>query len=381
VLRVDVAIVGAGPAGSIAARDLARAGARVALVDGSHPREKPCGGGVTRRALDLAGSTGTPGAAGRTIERVTFEAAGRSAPVDLASDYDLRVFDRETFDAALLHEATDAGAQPIRSRVTSIARTGSRWRLGAGTDGLEATWLLGADGAGGVVRKQVFRPFARRQLSIAAGSYVEDVETSEIVIAFVDEPSGYLWSFPRPGHLAVGACAQADETTPAAMHAIADAWLDRYAPATGRARRRYAWPIPSLGAADVDAEQPSGDGWMLLGDAAGLVDPITREGIFFALRSGLLAAAALQSAGASQTYASAVRDELHGELRRAARLKAGFYRPRFTRLLVDALKQSGAIREVMVDLITGRQSYAGLKRRLLSTLEIGLMLKLVRSSG
>jgi flavin-dependent dehydrogenase len=131
----------------------------------------------------------------------------------------------------------------------------------------------------------------------------------------------------------------------------------------------------------VDAEQPSGDGWMLLGDAAGLVDPITREGIFFALRSGLLAAAALRSAGASLTYASAVRDELHGELRRAARLKAGFYRPRFTRLLVDALKQSGAIRAVMVDLITGRQSYAGLKRRLLSTLEIGLMLKLVRSSG
>lgn len=381
MLRVDIAIVGAGPAGSIAARDLARAGARVALVDGSHPREKPCGGGVTRRALDLAGATAAPAAAGRTIERVTFEAAGRSAPVDLASDYDLQVFDRATFDAALLRQAADAGAHSIRSRVSSIARKGGRWTLGVGSGAVEAAWLLGADGAGGVVRKHVFRPFARRQLSIAAGSYVEDVETSEIVIAFVDEPSGYLWSFPRPGHLAVGACAQADETTPAAMHAITDAWLDRYGPATGRARRRYAWPIPSLGAPDVDAEQPSGDGWMLLGDAAGLVDPITREGIFFALRSGLLAAAALRSAGASLTYAAAVRDELHGELRRAARLKAGFYRPRFTRLLVDALKQSGAIRAVMVDLITGRQSYAGLKRRLLSTLEIGLMLKLVRSSG
>ena len=64
-------------------------------------------------------------------------------------------------------------------------------------------------------------------------------------------------------------------------------------PHSGRARRRYAWPIPSLRAADVDAEQPAGDGWMLLGDAAGLVDPITREGIYFALRSGLLAAQAL----------------------------------------------------------------------------------------
>ena len=80
------------------------------------------------------------------------------------------------------------------------------------------------------------------------------------------------------------------------MHAITDRWLDGYAPAAGRARRRrYAWPIPSLEARDVDAEQPAGDGWMLLGDAAGLVDPITREGIFFALRSGMLAAAALAS--------------------------------------------------------------------------------------
>jgi flavin-dependent dehydrogenase len=336
---------------------------------------------VTRRALDLAGAAARTVVAGRTIERVTFEVSDRSAAVDLASDYDLRVFDRELFDAALLREASEAGAQFVGARLTAIARTNRHWILNAGAHVIETPWLLGADGAGGVVRKRVFRPFARGQLSIAAGSYVDDVETSEIVIAFVDEPSGYLWSFPRPGHLAVGACAQADETTPAEMHAITDAWLDRYAPAAGRTRRRYAWPIPSLGADDLEAEQPSGDGWMLLGDSAGLVDPITREGIFFALRSGLLAAAALQSADASQTYATAVRDELHDELRRAARLKAGFYRPRFTRLLVDALKQSGAVRSVMVDLITGCQPYAGLKRRLLSTFEIGLMLKLLRSSA
>lgn len=120
---------------------------------------------------------------------------------------------------------------------------------------------------------------------------------------------------------------------------------------------------------------------MLLGDAAGLVDPITREGIFFALRSGLLAARALQSSRPAGAYASAVRDELHGELRRAARLKAGFYRPRFTRLLVDALGESRAVRGVMVDLIAGRQPYAGLKRRLLGTLEIGLMVRLVRAGS
>ena len=200
---------------------------------------------------------------------------------------------------------------------------------------------------------------------------------AELVIAFVDTPRGYLWSFPRPGHLAVGTCAQADETTTPEMQAITDAWLDRYPPAADRPRRRYAWPIPSLAAADVDAEQPSGAGWMLLGDAAGLVDPITREGIFFALRSGMIAAAALRAADPARTYATHVRDELHDELRRAARLKAGFYRPRFTRLLIDALNRSEAIRDVMIDLVAGRQPYRGLKRRLLSTMEVGLMLRVL----
>jgi geranylgeranyl reductase family protein len=377
----DVVVVGAGPAGAVAARDLSRAGARVALVDGSHPREKPCGGGVTGRALDLA-EPGDPAAApgsGRVVERVIFEAGGRSAPVELPSHKDLRVFSREEFDSRLLAQACDAGAVLVRARARTIARSGGRWMVTAATETLDTSWVLGADGAGGIVRKQVFRAFERSQISIAAGSYVDGVETAEIAIAFVDAPRGYLWSFPRPGHLAVGACAQADETTAGAMHAIADAWIDRYPAAAGRPRRRYAWPIPSPGVTDLDAEQPSGAGWMLLGDAAGLVDPITREGIFFAVRSGMLAAAALQGADPSRIYAAAVRDELHGELRRAARLKAGFYRPRFTRLLIDALEHSEAIRTVMVDLVAGRQPYRGLKRRLISTLEIGLMLRVWRS--
>jgi geranylgeranyl reductase family protein len=369
----DVVVAGAGPAGSVAARDIARSGARVAVIDGSHPREKPCGGGVTGRALELAGAAGTgPGNAGQTISTVTFEAGGHAARVRLPHTEYLKVFPRETFDVSLLRQAVDAGATHISSRVNRVTRTAGRWDIAAGGLSLAAPWLLGADGPSGIVRKQVFRPFERRQLSIAAGCYVAGVDTPEIVIGFIDQPCGYLWSFPRPGHLAVGTCAQANETTAAEMHALTDRWLDRYPLARGRTRARYSWPIPSLDAGDLDDERPAGDGWMLLGDAAGLVDPITREGIFFALRSGLLAAAALGTPSPARAYADAVRDELHGELRRAARLKAGFYRPRFTRLLIDALNQSPAIQDVMLDLVAGRQPYRGLKRRLLGTLEFGL---------
>lgn len=369
----DVVIAGAGPAGAVAARDLARSGARVALVDGSHPREKPCGGGVTGRALALTGSDISGGLA---AEVVSFEAAGKRAVVMLpALDY-LRIFSREHFDGVLLREALAAGAELLPFRLRAFSRTGTRWLIHAGTESVEAPWLLGADGAGGMVRKQVFRPFTRDQLSIAAGAYVDGVSSREIVIAFVDEPRGYLWSFPRDTQLAVGTCAQADETSTAQMHAVTDRWLDGYSPAAGHPRTRYAWPIPSLSAADLDRELPAGEGWMLLGDAAGLVDPITREGIFFALRSGMLAAQCLAGAHPARTYTKQIRTELHDELRRAARLKAGFYRPRFTRLLIDALNQSEAIRTVMIDLVAGRQPYAGLRRRLLGTREFGLMLRL-----
>src|SRR5438093_354471 len=167
----DVAVVGAGPAGAIAARDLARRGARVALVDGSHPREKPCGGGVTGRALALAGSAAN--GLGRPIDAVRFEAAGRSAGVRLNDRHALAVFSRADFDAALVRQAADAGANVIAHRAAYLARDGSRWAIRAGTRTLHAPWLLGADGAGGIVRKHVFRPFDRGQLSIAAGSFVD----------------------------------------------------------------------------------------------------------------------------------------------------------------------------------------------------------------
>lgn len=379
VRTFDVAVIGAGPAGTMAARDLARAGARVALIDGSHPREKRCGGGVTARAIDLMDGEALI-QDGCAITCATFEADGSRAQVTISSADALTVFPRASFDAMLLRQAIAGGADHVRARARAIDRLEGCWTIASASGPLRARWLLGADGPSGIVRKHVFRPFERDQLSIAAGAFVDGVTTSEVVIRFVNDPRGYLWSFPRPDHLAVGTCAQASETSAATLHEITDRWLTTYKPATDRPRRRYAWPIPSLSARDLDRERPAGANWMLLGDAAGLVDPITREGIFFAMRSGQLAAHALGTHDPARAYAASIRDEVHAELRRAAEMKAAFFRPRFTRLLIDALNQSAAIRAVMIDLIAGRQHYAGLKRRLLGTLEFGLMMRLAVGS-
>ncbi|HEY7058835.1 MAG TPA: geranylgeranyl reductase family protein [Vicinamibacterales bacterium] len=380
-MRFDSLVVGAGPAGCIAARDLARAGARVAIIDASHPREKACGGGVTGRALSAIGCERFHVLAdAQSVRQALFEVERHYAPVPIDSEDVLNVFPRAALDAQLLADAVASGAVHLPARVLSFERVAADWNVATSRGPVAGSWLLGADGASGIVRKQVFRPFARTQLSIAAGSFVDEATTTEIVIRFVDRPRGYLWSFPRPDHLAVGACARADDTTTAELQAICDRWLEGYAPASGRRRRRYAWPIPSLSAADFDHERPAGDGWMLLGDAAGLVDPITREGIFFALRSGSLAAAALAGEAPARDYATALRNEIYPELKRAARLHDTLFRPRFTRLLLEGLTRSAPIRRVMIDLIGGRQPYAGLKRRLIATGELRLMVKLLLSS-
>lgn len=111
---------------------------------------------------------------------------------------------------------------------------------------------------------------------------------------------------------------------------------------------------------------------MLIGDAAGLVDSITREGIFFALQSADVAAGAILAGGdPTARYGEALRRDVYPELARAARLKAGFFQPRFIRLLVSALERP-AIAAIMADLVAGRQCYRGLRRRLLRTLEFRL---------
>jgi flavin-dependent dehydrogenase len=119
---------------------------------------------------------------------------------------------------------------------------------------------------------------------------------------------------------------------------------------------------------------------MLLGDAAGMVDPITREGIFFALVSAEAAADSFLEAGdPSERYAQRVRSLVYEELMRAALLKSRFFNPRFIALLLRGLVQSARIREIMIDLVAGRQSYEGLRRRLLGTLHFGLLMEMLRN--
>ncbi|OFW21864.1 MAG: hypothetical protein A3H97_08310 [Acidobacteria bacterium RIFCSPLOWO2_02_FULL_65_29] len=385
-MKIDVAVIGAGPAGAWTAYLLAARGARVVLVDPSHPREKPCGGGVTARALDLVadGLGALPSLVAIRSARFVDSTSGASVAVPFAESPvpALSVASRAQFDAALVAAAERAGATLIRARATSVTRDGASWRIACANGALHrAASIVGADGANSLTRRHVARPFRRDQLSIAAGFFAHGATSREVVIELTSDPPGYLWSFPRPDHLAIGICAQADAGVgSAALRDRAARWMEAVGLARGTRLEPYSWPIPSLSAVDLAVLEVAGPGWMLAGDAAGLVDSITREGIFFALQSAGFAADALSAdqARACREYRDRVHAEIGSELARAARLKAGFFRPTFIRLMIEALRESEAVRRVMADLISGAQPYRGLKWRLAKTFELRLAVRALR---
>jgi geranylgeranyl reductase family protein len=381
---VQIAVIGAGPAGAWAAYRLAQLGARVTIFDGSHPREKPCGGGVTGRAIELIdGAIEWPAIKETTIRRARFTSDQGEASVALA-DRGLVVASRTAFDAALLDAALRAGATLFSARVTDVDANDRSVTVRTGASTLTADFLIGADGANSLVRRRLAQPFRRDELSIATGFFAQGVTSDEIVLEMTTDPPGYIWSFPRGDHLAIGICAQADSgTTAGALRTRIERWIEQRDVGRGAALVPYSWPIPSLAARRVRAQRIAGPHWCLVGDAAGLVDPITREGIFFALASGGWAADAiagsrdLQRAGAD--YARRVRRGALDELAHAARLKDIFFRPALTALLLRGLRESAGIRAVMADLIAGTQPYRGLKLRLLGTGELGLAVRALRS--
>jgi flavin-dependent dehydrogenase len=359
---MNIAVVGAGPGGALLSWHLARDGAAVTVFDASHPREKPCGGGVTARALDLL----PPAPAddplpARFVEACRFESS-MGEGVDVPLRRPVAVAARRDLDAWLLRRAVAEGAVHVAERVTEVDGTG-RVRTAAGTArGFDV--VVGADGVGSLVRRTLLGPTPKERLVMTAGWFARG--TSPMLIRFVPELTGYLWLFPRPGHVGVGICAPLAGVPTKQMLGRLEREVAVSFPALVEDEGgRYAHTIASPSADPRSILEIAGARWALVGDAAALADPITGEGIFFALRSAAVLAQTLRETGSPAGYPARALEDFGRELNKAAALRDRFYSPGLSRRVVAYAGRSRAIRSVLGDLVLGEQGYLSLKRRLL----------------
>jgi flavin-dependent dehydrogenase len=357
-----IAVVGAGPAGSLFAWRAARDGAEVTVFDASHPREKPCGGGLTAKALDLLPPAPEDDPLpGRRVDRCRFD-SGEGEHVDVALSRPMVVSSRLELDAWLLRRAQGAGARHVPARVVAVTADG-RLRTAAKED-LGFDVIVGADGAGSLVRRSLLGAVPRERLCIATGWFARG--TAETVVRFAPGLSGYEWVFPRPDHVGVGICAPLGAVPTSRLLERLERDVARHFPALVDAEGgRYAHTVPSPSTDPRTILEIAGPHWALLGDAAGLADPVTGEGIHHALRSAHVLADTLRDEGSPARYPERILEDFGRELLKAAALRERFYSPGFPRRMVRFSARSPAIERVLVDLVLGEQGYLGLKRRLL----------------
>ncbi|HUF34074.1 MAG TPA: geranylgeranyl reductase family protein [Acidimicrobiales bacterium] len=336
MLAVDVAVVGAGPAGVAAAVDLARAGRDVLLVDKAvFPRDKCCGDGLTTgalRRLEALGLDPSSLPSWQAVDDVVVRGpSGHEVRFPLPREHGTfaAVVPRAELDAALVALARQAGVRVAEGQAcTGAALEGDHLVLHIGSLGpVAARYAVGADGMWSPLRKLLGADEAGYLGEWHAfRQYVTNVgprATSELVVWF--EPDllpGYAWSFPLAGGRAnVGFGIQrGGKVATRDMKALWPALLDRphiravLGPDARLEGSHKAWPIPArVGGLPLSA---AGGRALFVGDAAAATDPLTGEGIGQALQTGALAAQAIVAAGAlapevaAERYARSVAREL-----------------------------------------------------------------------
>jgi flavin-dependent dehydrogenase len=363
-----IAVLGGGPAGGSAALALARGGAAVTLYRPERPGEKPCGGAVPEHVLPrLAGfdPSALPAVASPPLRLED----GAGARVDSALE-GIRVFRRQDLDGAIVAAAAAAGARIEPRRVEAVeprgglAEGGGAW-VGAGGDRRWYDWVVGADGARGLSRRSAgLRPEGE---SVGLGATLRGLTAERLVLSFPFLADSYSWIFPRPGGASVGIAYSPRELDESAARRSLDEMLDRYLPAGWRKLPgpRYRYPIPLFGPWTLPGVRHALRRRLLLvGDAAALADPLTREGIRYGMLSGLWAAESLL-AGAPWRYPERLAAELGEEMERADRARNLFFTGPMGRWMLPAARLHRGVRRVISDLLACRQPYGTLKSRLL----------------
>jgi flavin-dependent dehydrogenase len=367
-----VAVLGGGPAGAFAAERLAAAGLDAVVFDEKLAWEKPCGGGLTFKAYDrypFLLNNDYP----KKFVRDTLLAAPGAGAAWLSLREPLLIYSRLDLNRLLLERAERAGARIEKTRVLEVTRDGGPWKVRTAAGTLEADYCIVATGARNALRNVGTRWTADN--SMCAFGYYVPIQQEHIDIQFLPHMEGYIWVFPRCGHVSVGICAKG---VPAhVLRARLEAFmLEREIPSRGASF--YGHVLPNLGVSGWRDNRLAGRGWLAVGDAAGLVDPITGEGLYYALRSADLASQVLLSEADApmdkhRVYRDLLMHDFAADLAYGAGIANRFFLGKFLsgsvpQRMVQFLRRSPRLCDLAQDLFAGTQSYLGLKSRLLTNL-------------
>ena len=312
----DIAIVGAGPAGSVSAYLLSKAGFKVLLVDRhDFPRDKPCGGGITYRShkvLERLGLKDYPVERAHSLVRI--EGFGYEVSVE-HKPFAINLVRREAFDSYLLDRALDEGATFKRGNVTGVKQGKDSVTLLGVQE--RASFVVGADGANSIVARSagLRNGWKKEETIFAIEGSAPPMETLTFIVDAA--PLGYGWLFPRSSDTNAGVGGLA--TKAVQIKRAFETFSKKFG-----VRGVNAAIIP-VGGIDLPV---SNERVILAGDSAGLVDPLTGEGIYYAVSEAELVAKAMDSDDPSRSY-----EELLNPIRRELRMKK-----RAFKLLIPRIK-------------------------------------------
>jgi geranylgeranyl reductase family protein len=364
-----VAVLGGGPAGAYAAERLANAGLKTILIDEKLAWEKPCGGGITYKAYSQYPFLLENGTPKKVVHRAYLASSkAGTAPLDLTRP--LVIYSRYELNQMLLRRAESAGASIEKTRVLGIERRAAHWRLKTRSGVLDADYCIVATGARNALR-DVGTEWCAADTMMALGYYIP-VEQDHVDIRFFPGFEGYIWIFPRNNHLSAGICGKGQPAQ--ALRAR----LERYLTEKGislKGATFYGHVLPSLEKPAWLCNRVAGDGWMAVGDAAGLVDPMTGEGLYYAVRSADLASKVLlsESPHPVEDYRSLLRREFTDDLELASRLAKRLFLGTFIYAdvpgrMIQLVRRSPTFSAIIQDLFAGTQNYLDLKSRLIDNL-------------
>jgi geranylgeranyl reductase family protein len=371
----DVIVIGAGPAGAMAAYELAKAGLRVAILEKERlPRYKTCGGGLVFRGRELL-PISVQSAVEKEFDSLAVYFDNQNQPFTAQRNFPiLSMVMRDQFDQLLVQEAVKEGAVLLEGQCLHYLDVESEIKVHTQDDVFTTRYVVAADGVLGPTAKlagwketRKLIPALEYEVGVEPAVFERLAKEARFDIDAI--PQGYGWCFPKANHLSIG--------------------VGLFAPKKIQLRDFYKAYLNKLGIESTTFEEAHGfqipvgartDGFtrnrvFLTGDAAGFADPLTAEGLANSIHSGILAGQSIashfnQEEEAAKAYLAALEQRILPELRFSASLSAFFYSLPIARNLLLA-KYGQRACEVLTDVFTGQLVLSQeVKQRALKKLKI-----------